>query len=153
MKLTTKTRYGMRAAVDLAERYKEGPVSVSSISKREDISVPYLEQLLNRLKKSGIVKSRRGPSGGYALAKDPKHISVYDIVRVLEGDMSIVFCLSDKKTKYCAKIDNCVTKLVWQKLNKSIENVLSSFTLEDLCENSKRPRKDKILNHKFRYDI
>lgn len=153
MRLTTKTRYGMRAAVDLAERYKQGPVSVSDISRREGISVSYLEQLLNRLKKSGIVKSVRGPQGGYVLARQPSQISTYDVVHVLEGDLSLVFCILDKSRKKCDKTDDCVTKLLWQKLNTCIKDVLKAVTLEDLCNRKGNLKKDKKLDHKFTYNI
>lgn len=153
MKLTTKTRYGVRAAIDLAQRYKEGPVSVSSISKREEISVPYLEQLLNKLRKHGIVKSTRGPQGGYVLAEEPSKITVYDIVRVLEGDLGLVFCLLDKKKKKCAKMDSCITRVLWQKLSICIRDVLKSVTLEDLNRKSKDFKKEKKLDHKFTYSI
>jgi len=153
MKLTTKTRYGMRAAVDLARRYKEGPISVSSISERENISISYLEQLLNKLKKNGIVNSLRGPHGGYMLARPPADIKVYDIVRTLEGDLNLVFCLADKRTKNCNKIDECATKPLWQKLNASIESVLKSATLANLCGKPPDRKKEKKLNHRFTYSI
>ena len=151
MKLTTKTRYGMRAITELAMRHNNGPVSVSNIAKKEGISITYLGQLLNKLKKSGIVKSIRGLRGGYILSKDPKDVTVFDVVKVLEGDLSVVFCMSENAKKKCDKTQNCMTKYVWHKLNDSIRDVLESITLEDLCRKfAKKEFKDK---HKFHYSI
>jgi len=155
MKLTTKTQYGMRAIVDIAERGTKCsvPVPVSAISKREGIPVSYLEQLLNKLKKEGLVKSVRGPHGGYLLARDPSKIRVYDIVCVLEGNLALVSCVDSSRTVECVRVDGCITKILWQKLNKSIEGVLKSVTLKDLSRKSLKPKKTKALNHKFTYSI
>jgi len=153
MKLTTKTQYGMRAVVDLAQRYRNGPVSVSGISEREGIPISYLEQLLNRLKKGGIVKSFRGPRGGYVLAKDPSKIRVYNIVQVLEGNLVPVLCVDGRKKFKCDRIGKCITKPLWQKLNKSIEGVLKSVTVKDLYAKDGSLQKEKALNHKFTYSI
>jgi len=121
--------------VQLVRQYNNGPVSVGSIAKKEKLSVPYLEQLLNRLKRSGIVKSIRGPRGGYVLAKNPVRISVYDVVKVLEGDLALVFCISDKSIQNkCDRMSECVTKFLWKKLNNSIKDVLESVSLADLCK-------------------
>jgi len=143
----------MRAIVDLAQRYRKGPVSVSGISEREGIPTSYLEQLLNRLKKGGIVKSFRGPRGGYVLAKDPSKIRVYNIVQVLEGNLAPVSCVDSRKKFKCERIEKCITKPLWQKLNKSIEGVLKSVTVKDLYAKDGSFQKEKALNHKFTYSI
>lgn len=144
MRLTTKTRYGMRAITELAVRYNQGPVSVSYISKKEGISISYLEQLLNTLKRNGIVRSIRGPQGGYVLAKGPADIKVYDIVRVLEGDLALVFCIEEEKNKKnCEKIDECISRLLWKKLNDSIKDILNSVSVEDLCQGFDASRKQE----------
>ncbi|MDD5439719.1 MAG: RrF2 family transcriptional regulator [Candidatus Omnitrophica bacterium] len=133
MKVTTGIRYGLRAAVQLAKEYRRGPVSVSLIARNEKISTQYLEQLLNRLKRGGVVKSIRGPQGGYMLMKNPKNIRVYDVVKSLEGDMCIVFCMASGSRQQCNVEEKCSTKMVWQKVNDAIVDVLRSISLEDLC--------------------
>ena len=92
MKLSTKGRYGLRALIDLAQYSGEAPVSITSISARQDISERYLEQLMAMLKKAGLVSSVRGAGGGYILAKDMREISVGDILRALEGSLEPVEC-------------------------------------------------------------
>ena len=92
MKLSTKGRYGLRAMIDLARYSEEEPVSIGSIAMRQGISERYLEQLVAKMKKAGLVKSIRGASGGYVLAKDSSEISVGDILRALEGSLEPVKC-------------------------------------------------------------
>ena len=92
MKLSTKGRYGLRAAVDLALFSKEGPISISTIAAREGLSESYLEQLFAKLKKAGLISSIRGINGGYQLAKPAGEISVGDVLRALEGEMVVVDC-------------------------------------------------------------
>ena len=92
MKLSTKGRYGLRAMIDLAQYSGDAPVSIISISERQDISERYLEQLVALLRKAGLVRSIRGAGGGYVLAKDMKEISVGDILRALEGSLEPVEC-------------------------------------------------------------
>lgn len=89
MKISTKGRYGLRAFIDLACYGAEEPVSISSISARQEISERYLEQLMAKLKKAGLVKSIRGAGGGYRLAKDAAEVSVGDVLRALEGDLNL----------------------------------------------------------------
>ena len=138
MKLSTKGRYGMRALVDLAVYSEQNPVSISSIAERQKISTRYLEQLLPKLKKAGMIRSVRGAQGGYLLAADPEKISVGDILRALEGDLTPVDCAAfngEKKT--CGGEQFCVTKTVWKKIDESIRNTVDSITLKALMEESK----------------
>jgi len=132
MKLTTKTTYGLRAVAMLAADKNRRPVAVSDISKKEGIPEQYLVQLLHHLKKEGIVKSIRGPQGGYVLAKKPEELSVYDIVKVLEGNVSVVSCLSKDKEGKCNRVDHCSTHDLWSRLNESIESALKGFSIRDL---------------------
>ena len=154
MRLTTKVRYGVRAMEELAAMYNKGPVSVSSISKKESISISYLEQLLNKLKRGGLVESIRGARGGYVLARPPRDINVYDIIKVLEGDIALIFCVSEKKTiKKCDKKANCVTRHLWSGLNENIKNSLKNVSLSDLCRGPGMKDDEKILKHRFHYSI
>ena len=153
MGISTKSTYGIRAMFELALHYGRSPVSVTYISERENISVPYLEQLLSKLRRKGLVKSVRGPKGGYILAKKPKEITVGDIVRVLDGDITPVHCVSNKVLKNCKMIDRCVTKSVWKKLKDAVDDSLDSVTLKDLSNDAKRMGLDKAVEHKYMFHI
>jgi len=140
MKISTKGRYGVSAMYDLALHYGKGPISLKSVAERQGISEHYLEQLMGILRKAGYVKSLRGAHGGYALTKDPSQISVGDIIEIMEGPIAPVDCLlSEEGEGYCQKAQNCVTRGVWAKVRDSINNVLNSISLADLC----REEKDK----------
>ena len=138
MKLSTKGRYGLRALIDLAQYSENEPVSITSISDRQDISERYLEQLMAMLKKSGLVKSVRGAGGGYVLAKKMNEISVGDVLRALEGNLDPVACTGFDQEAGCKAADNCVTKYVWQKINDSINRTVDEIKLDQLVEESKK---------------
>ena len=93
MKVSTKSRYGMAAMVDLAEHFGKGPVALRSVAERQQVSEHYLEQLMSSLRHAGFVRSVRGAQGGYVLAKDPKDITAGDVVRAMEGPIAPVDCL------------------------------------------------------------
>lgn len=131
MKLSTKGRYGVKAMVDLAVHNDNKPVSIKSISERQNISEYYLEQLFSPLRKKGIIKSIRGAQGGYMLGKDPREITVYDIITVLEGPIEISDCIENES---CDNIDCCATRHLWQKIKSSIDNVTKNTTLNDIVE-------------------
>ena len=136
MKLTSKGRYGLRAIVDLTIHGEKEPVSIKSISIRQGISERYLEQIIGKMNKAGIVESVRGAAGGYRLAKDPSKISVGDVLRCLEGDLSIVNCPEINETK-CEASQLCVTKYVWQKINAGIQDTVNYITLDELATKSR----------------
>lgn len=137
MKLSTKGRYGLRAILDLALHEEDGPIAISTISERTAISVNYLEQLIAKLRKAGLVSSIRGAQGGYKLAKDMNKISVGDILRALEGDLSPVSCIATSNDEICESSSVCVTKLVWQRINDSISEAVDTFMLSELVSQSK----------------
>ncbi|MGE5398325.1 MAG: RrF2 family transcriptional regulator [Chitinophagales bacterium] len=137
MKLSTKGRYGLRAMLDMALHMDDGPITVHSIAERENLSDRYLEQLLVPLKKTGLIKSVRGAQGGYVLGKEPKNITVGEVIRALEGPIAPVDCVSEEFPDECARADFCVTRLIWAKLRDSIAEVLDSYNLEDLMNESK----------------
>ncbi len=129
MKISTKGRYGLKAMVDLAlYSTDENTVTLRSISERQSISERYLEQIFSSLKKSDLVKSIKGPQGGYMLGRQAKDISVGSILRALEGDIHIV---STEEEINC-KIDKCIKDNLWNKINGSIDKIVDSITLEDL---------------------
>lgn len=137
MKLSTKGRYGLRAMIDLARYSEEEPVSIGSIAARQDISERYLEQLFGLLKKAGLVKSIRGASGGYVLAKSTGEISVGDVLRALEGSLEPVKCAAFYSEEGCMASDGCVTKYVWQKINESINETVDRMMLDELVRESR----------------
>lgn len=134
MKLSTKGRYGVKAMLDLAIYYDEEPVSIKSIAERQKISEYYLEQLFSALRKANLIKSIRGAQGGYVLSRNPKDITIADIIEVLEGPIEISNCLEDKS---CDNIDCCATRLLWAKIKNSIDSVTKSTTLQDMIDDYK----------------
>jgi len=137
MKITTKGRYGLRAIVDLAVYSENEPVSIHSIAERQGVSDGYLEQLIGKLKKAGLVESIRGAAGGYRLAKDPADISVGDILWALEGSLHPIDCPAIEAEHTCANEEACVTKNVWKKIGDSIENTVNHISLQELKEQGK----------------
>jgi Rrf2 family cysteine metabolism transcriptional repressor len=132
MKLSTKGRYAMRAMLDLAKHYGEGPVLLKDVARREDISERYLEHLFLSLKAAGLVNSVRGAHGGFALSRPPGDIKLMEIMLVCEGQMSLVECVTDPDM--CSRSPRCATRDVWTELKNAMEKVLDSQTLEDLVE-------------------
>jgi Rrf2 family protein len=130
MKISTKIRYGARAMLELASHYGEGPIELKEIAKKENISLKYLEQVINPLRAAGLVKSIRGSKGGYSLAKPPSEICLYDVVETLEGPLDLLECLRDPKV--CQKVPSCVTRDIWQEVSEAISKIFYSVTLEDM---------------------
>ncbi|ADY57101.1 transcriptional regulator, BadM/Rrf2 family [Syntrophobotulus glycolicus DSM 8271] len=147
MKISTKGRYGLRAILDVALNEKEGPVTINSIAKRQEISERYLEQLLIVMKQRGLIKSIRGFQGGYLLNKEPREISVGDVIRALEGPIAPVDCVNDDDTEQCSRSNYCVTKIVWEDLKQSITKVLDSYSLRDLMEEEEKVRSIHVDNY------
>lgn len=131
MKLSTKGRYGVKAMVDLAIHYGNSPVSIKTISERQSISEYYLEQLFSPLRKAGLIKSIRGAQGGYVLNKEPKDITVADVMNVLEGPVEIAECIEGTE---CDNVDFCATRLLWEKIKNSIDEVMENITLQDIVD-------------------
>lgn len=136
MKLSTKGRYGLRAILDLAVYGKEQPVSIRSISERQDISERYLEQLIAKLKKAGLVESIRGAGGGYRIARPADTISVGEVLYVLEGSLNPVDCDSIAE-QGCKHANNCLTKYAWRKIHESIQDTVNHMYLSELIEQRK----------------
>ena len=145
MKLSTKGRYGLRALIDLAVHSQGGtPVSIMSISARQDLSERYLEQLMAMLKKAGIVRSIRGAGGGYVLARDAGDISVGDVLRALEGKLDPVDCAGLDPGGECRGADSCVTKYVWKRINESINRTVDEIRLDQLVAESRKKNPESV---------
>ena len=134
MKLSSRTRYGMRAMLELALEFGNKPLQIKTISDREDISNKYLEQLIAMLKSTGLVRSIRGPRGGYMLAKPPSEIQIKDIFYTLEGPVTTAECL--EHAEFCPRCTDCATRQIWGEIQDAILNVLKSRTLQDLVDQS-----------------
>lgn len=135
MKLSTKGRYGVKAMLDLAVRYGEAPISIKSISQRQNISEYYLEQLFSPLRKANLIKSIRGAQGGYVLNREPQDITVKEIMEVLEGPIEISECVEGTP---CDNMDCCATRILWGKIKHSIDSVMQSVTLKDMVDDYNR---------------
>lgn len=133
MKLSTKGRYGLMAMFELALEYGNGPISLKTIALKQELSDNYLEQLFSVLRKDKLLNSVRGSQGGYMLSREPKDITVGDILRSLEGNLAPADCVVDEDNG-CYKDDGCATKLVLIKIKNSIDEVVDSITLEDMIK-------------------
>ncbi len=134
MKISTRGRYGLRAILDIAAHSNEGCVSLKSIASRHKLSENYLEQLMSSLKKADLVKSIRGPQGGYIINVDPRSVTVLDVLRVLEGDTLSSICVGDTSVTCGTSCDDCITRPVWERLYESLNDVLNSITLSELLD-------------------
>jgi Rrf2 family protein len=131
MKLSTRTRYGLRAILELAQNYNAGPVQIKAIATHQDISAKYLEQLMAILKSAALVRSIRGSKGGYILAKAPDKIKLSNCLNALEGTSVLgMECLENESS--CARASDCVTRNVWAKIQQAIKTVTESITLQDM---------------------
>jgi Rrf2 family protein len=132
MKLSTKGKYGVRALFEIARNYGKGPIAIKEIAGRQQISLSYLEQILHRLGKAGIIEGVRGPHGGYELSKKPADLTIGDVVRALEGPIALSHCLEPGVTDGCYQADDCVARMVWSRVGEKIEEALDSITFEQL---------------------
>lgn len=133
MKLSTRGRYGLRAVYYLAENQDKGYVSVSEISQKLNLPENYLEQLIRLLKKNNIVISARGAKGGYKLSRDLNEISVGEVLRVLEGEITSSECVQNGN---CNEIEECEAYLVFAKIDNAINNAVDSITIRDMINNN-----------------
>lgn len=145
MKLSTRSRYGLRAVLELAIEYGEKPLQIKTIADREDISNKYLEQLMSTLKSSGLVRSIRGPKGGYLLAKAPSEVKLSHVFLALEGPLAMAECI--EHPEFCVRCSDCVTRQVWAEIHDAMMGVLESQTLQDLVDKAKSG--DKITNYQI----
>ena len=133
IKISTKSQYGLRAMVYLA-KFPKQISSIKTISENEGIPFDYLEKIISKLEKSGLINSKKGVQGGYSLAMDSSKIKIGDIVRALEGDIVLVKCISGQKGCVCPRDRKCLTKSFWKKIQDSLNNAFDSLTLKDLIK-------------------
>jgi Rrf2 family transcriptional regulator, iron-sulfur cluster assembly transcription factor len=131
MRLTTKGRYAVTAMLDLALHYEEGSITLADISRRQGISLSYLEQLFARLRKKGLVDSARGPGGGYRLSREADKISVSDVINAIDEGVDATRC---KGKKNCQGEQRCLTHELWEDLSRQISDFLAHITLGELVQ-------------------
>lgn len=132
MKFSTQGRYGLRAMIDLAVYSKGGQVALNSIADRQNISLNYLEQVFSTLRKAGLVKSVKGAQGGYMLAKDPESITTGDILRVLEGSLSVID-EDDPDVRKETALRGSIRANVWDRIDEAVQSYIEKTTLENLA--------------------
>jgi Rrf2 family cysteine metabolism transcriptional repressor len=141
MRFSTRARYGLRAMVELAMNYSpDQPTPLVRVAASQDISEGYLEQLMTFLRKGGLVRSVRGPQGGYLLTRHPSKITAGEIIRCLEGPISPTGCVSEDDPEVCHRSAACITRVLWEKVREAIASVLDNTTLEDLCSEADKLR-------------
>lgn len=133
MKISTKGRYALRLMMDLAENNTGSPISLKDVAQRQDISDKYLEQIISILNKAGYVRSVRGAQGGYMLKMEPQNYTVGMILRQTEGSLAPVACIEDDEI-VCDRQQQCVTSIVYKKINDAISGVVDNITLQDLVD-------------------
>ncbi len=134
MKLSTKGQYAVLALVDLAKHGNHGPVSLSDIAIRQDISQTYLEQLFGKLRRNGVVSSVRGPGGGYLLARPADEVCVADVIRAVDEPIQTTRCASDSAIGCTGSSTRCLTHDLWDELARQINVFLASITLADVVD-------------------
>jgi Rrf2 family cysteine metabolism transcriptional repressor len=132
MRFSARERVGLRAIVELAQRYGSGPVSLSEVAAAQEISLSYLEQVIRPLRRAGLLTSRRGASGGYTLARPPATITVGDVIRVFEGAIVPIRCVTDQTCSPCALEAHCAARSVWEIVRDQLTETLEGITLADL---------------------
>ena len=137
MKISTKGRYALRLMLDLAINNTGEFITIKSIAQRQEISDKYLEQIITQLSRAGFVKSSRGAQGGYRLTKDPKEYTVGMILRLIEGSLAPVSCVSEEDSD-CSRYGACATFIVYKRINEAVNNVVDNITLEELVEQHKK---------------
>ncbi|HVN22969.1 MAG TPA: Rrf2 family transcriptional regulator [Syntrophorhabdales bacterium] len=155
MKISTQSRYGLRALFDIAYHSAGLSTQVKDISARQGISPRYIEQIFQKLKRAGIIKSIRGPSGGYYLAKTPEQIKIGEIIRATEGNLELVFCLSHNKTaaRRCDRAVHCVARDIWKEASTRLMEYFDSITLQDLCKEAQQKGIERVIDKHLMYYI
>ena len=135
MKQSTRTRYAVRAMIELAQNETNKPLQLKIIAERQDISVKYLEQLMAVLRSAGLIRSVRGSKGGYVMSRAASQVRLSDILNCLEGAVTTVECVEDSQS--CARAAECAARQVWIRVQKAIDEVMQSITLQDVVDMAK----------------
>ncbi len=145
MKITTRSRYGVRLMLELARNFDKGQVLLKDIARNEEISEKYLSLIIIPLRTAGLVQSTRGAHGGYSLTRPPEEITLKDIVQVLEGGISLVDCVENSSS--CSRSQTCVSRDVWSIVSERISQTLESISLGDLLAKTREKADSAPVYH------
>lgn len=147
MNLSQKCQYAVRAMLELAKQYGQGPVAISQIAATQAIPQRFLENILNELKPTGLIESRRGIQGGYLLAKDPANITVGEVIRLVEGPLDPVRCIGDRNTPCCPLKESCALINLWNRAKAAVEDVYNGTSFRDLIEEEKSLSRSQVIDY------
>ena len=151
MRLSTKSRYGVRALFDIAYHSQGLPTPIKEISRRQEVTPRYLEQIFQRLKKAGIVKSVRGPKGGYYLSRKPEEVVVSDIIRAMGESIEPIFCARPLKgRKRCRRESKCPARVVWIEAGRRLVEYLDSVSLAGMCKMARELGVERPVDSRLR---
>ena len=142
MKVSSRGRYGLRVMIELASQFGNGPVLVNEIEKKQGISGKYIHVIVSALKSAGLVRSVRGPNGGYQLTRSPSRITAFDVISALEGKTAPADCVLDASS--CSRSGSCASRDVWCQIASVVDVALSALTLEQIVK--RQCAKDETLN-------
>jgi Rrf2 family cysteine metabolism transcriptional repressor len=140
VRLSTKGEYASRAMLELSLHYEDKPLHIRDISKAQDIPQRFLEQILLQLKRAGYLRSRKGPDGGYHLSKSPADINVAEVIRVMDGPLAPIDCVSVSAHEVCPHEDSCGLRWLWKEVRDSVAQILERTTFEELARKTKVAR-------------
>ncbi|TES84776.1 Rrf2 family transcriptional regulator [Candidatus Aerophobetes bacterium] len=140
MKLNTQIRFGVRALFDIAYHNNGGPTRIASIAKRQKLSPDYLEQIFKKLRNTRILEGKKGPGGGYYLARRPEKITLREVIQAIDGPIDLVFCVGQLETgvEKCSLSKKCITTYIWKELSDNISTFFDSITISDLCRRAEK---------------
>jgi Rrf2 family cysteine metabolism transcriptional repressor len=145
--LSQKCQYAIRAVFELARQYGRGPVKIGEIAEAQAIPPRFLEVILNQLRRADFVQSRRGPEGGYFLARHPDAVTVGEIVQFMEGPLAPVACLNDKSGDRCTLYGNCVFIGMWERAARAISEVYDRTSFQNLVDDDAKIQKADALSY------
>ena len=146
MRITTKGRYGVRAVLNLASSCTNRPITISQIAREEEISPEFLEQIFFRLKKAGIIRSLRGPGGGFMLDRRVSDITVKDILDAVGEQIYPTPCTEQESDRKCPRMSICCLSDIWERLYHRIEDFLTTLTLKDIIDETGKKYSDELLS-------
>ncbi len=147
MNLSQKCQYAIRAILELAKHHGEGPVAISQIAANQAIPQRFLENILNELRPTGLIQSRRGIQGGYLLTRDPAAISVGEIIRLVEGPLDPVKCIGDRNGPCCPIKDHCSLFGLWTRAKEAVEEVYDNANFRDLVDQERKLDRSAVLDY------
>lgn len=147
MNLSQKCQYAVRAVLELAKLHGKGPISISQIATNQAIPQRFLENILNDLKPTGLIESKRGVQGGYQLTRDPAAITVGEVIRFVEGPLDPVKCITDQSGPCCPLRESCALIHLWNRAKTAVEAVYDGVSFRDLIEQERELNKSAAIDY------